>query len=58
MCTTKGQCAAGGSNRNGVYFLNSEVSAYRTIEQLKNGDPVSGKKKLDKCELREICVNH
>jgi len=48
MCTTKGQCAAGGSNRNGVYFLNSEVSAYRTIEQLKNGDPVSGKKKTRK----------
>jgi len=57
MCTTKGQCAAGGSNRNGIYFLNSEVSPYRTIEQLKNGDPVSVKK-LDKFELREICVNN
>lgn len=44
MCTTKGQCAAGGSNRNGIHFLNSEVSPYRTIEQLKNGDPVSAKK--------------
>lgn len=45
MCTTKGQCAAGGSNRNVIYFLNNEVSSPdRTIEQLKNGDPVSVKK--------------
>jgi hypothetical protein len=43
MCTAKGQYAAGASNKNGVYFLNTEVDAYRTIEELKNGDLVSDK---------------
>ena len=43
MCTAKGQYAAGASNKNGVYFLNTEVAAYRTIEELKNGDLVSDK---------------
>jgi hypothetical protein len=44
MCIAKDQYATGArycSNKNGVYFLNTEVIAYLTIEGLKNGDSVS-----------------
>jgi hypothetical protein len=45
MCIAKGQHAAGASNENGLYFLNTEVVAYRTTEGLNNdGDSVSDKK--------------
>ena len=44
MCIAKVQYAAGASNKNGVNFLNTEVAAYLTIEELKNGDSVSDNK--------------
>ena len=43
ISTAKGQYAAGSSNKNDVYFLNTDVAAYRTIEELKNRDSVSDK---------------
>ena len=46
MCIAKVQYAAGASNKHGVYFLNTEVIAYLTIEELKNGNSVSDEKNL------------
>jgi hypothetical protein len=46
MCIAKDQYAAGArycSNKNDVCFLNNEVIAYLTIEELKNKDSVSDK---------------
>jgi hypothetical protein len=44
MCIAKVQYAAGASNKNGVTVLNTEVAAYLTIEELKNGESVSDNK--------------
>lgn len=45
MCIAKDQHAAGASNENGLYFLNTEVVTYRTTEGLNNDeDSVSDKK--------------
>jgi hypothetical protein len=35
MCIAKVQYAAGASNKNGVNFLNTKVTAYLTTEELK-----------------------
>jgi hypothetical protein len=44
MCIAEVQYAAGASNKNDVDFLNTEVAAYLTFEELKNGDSVSDNK--------------
>ena len=44
MCIAKVQYTAGASKKKGVNFLNTEIAAYLTIKELKNGDSVSDKK--------------